>query len=169
MGSNPNSPAESYAPYFDTLTRRLNQSFPVGNNPWLTFTQAPTTVKLAIHSIPTHMLPDDDEQLFTCIKNSILKAKAVEIGAARYLNQSRAARLTKQATSVVVSVNPDDVPILLAAIFRFSKRLKVEKMTQANRYTQCTNCYHQQNVKPTPGPPRGVMVPLVLLVHPDPP
>jgi len=28
---------------------------------------------------------------------------------------------------------------------------------------------HQQNVKTTPGPPRGVMVPLVLLVYPDPP
>jgi len=28
---------------------------------------------------------------------------------------------------------------------------------------------HQHNVKTTPGPPRGVMVPLVLLVHPDPP
>jgi len=27
----------------------------------------------------------------------------------------------------------------------------------------------QQNVKPSPGPPRRVMVPLVLLVHPDPP
>jgi len=29
--------------------------------------------------------------------------------------------------------------------------------------------YHQQNVKTSPGPPRGVMVPLVLLVRPDPP
>ena len=28
---------------------------------------------------------------------------------------------------------------------------------------------HQQNVKTTPGPPRGVMVPVVLLVHPNPP
>jgi len=28
---------------------------------------------------------------------------------------------------------------------------------------------HQQNVKTSPGPPRGDMVPLVLLVHPDPP
>jgi len=28
---------------------------------------------------------------------------------------------------------------------------------------------HQENVKTTPGPPRGVMVPLVLLVHLDPP
>ena len=29
--------------------------------------------------------------------------------------------------------------------------------------------FHQQNVKTSPGPTRGVMVPLVLLVHPDPP
>jgi len=28
---------------------------------------------------------------------------------------------------------------------------------------------HQQNVKTPPGPPRGVMVPMVFLVHPDPP
>jgi len=33
MGTNPNSPAESYAPYFAALTRRRNQSFPVGDNP----------------------------------------------------------------------------------------------------------------------------------------
>jgi len=29
--------------------------------------------------------------------------------------------------------------------------------------------HHQQNVKTSPGPPRGIMVPLVLLVHPEPP
>jgi len=140
-GTDPNTPAESYTPYFDALTRHLNQSFPVGDNPWLTFTKAPTTVQLAIHSIPTHILPDDDEQLFDFIKKSVRNAKEVTISAARYLNQSRAVRLTKQATSVVVSVNPDDVPILCPALFLFSKRLKVEKTTQANRYTQCTNCY----------------------------
>jgi len=140
-GTNHDTPAESYAPYFDALTRRLHQSFPVGNNPLLTCTQAPTSVQLAIHSFPTHILPDDNEELFTFIKNSILNGKAVEIGAARYLNQSRAVRLTKQATSVVVSVNPHDVTILLPAIFLFSKWLKVEKTTQANCYTQSTNCY----------------------------
>jgi len=96
---------------------------------------------LAIHSTPTHILPEDDEQLFTFIKNSILNVKAVESGAAHYLNQSRATRLTTHATSVVVSVKPDDIPILLPAIFLFSNQLKFEKTTQANRYTQCTNCY----------------------------
>ena len=132
--TNPNTSADSYAPYFNALTRSLNQSFPVGDNPWLTFTQAPTAIQLAIHSIPTDVLPDNDEQLFTFIKNSIHNAKAVTIGSARYLNKDRTARLSKQATSVVVSVNPDDVPILLPALFLFLKRLKVEKRMQANRY-----------------------------------
>jgi len=49
---------------------------------------------------------------------------------------------------VVVSVNPDDVPILLPALFLFSKRLKVEKTTQANRYTQCLNCYRFGHADP---------------------
>jgi len=146
--TNRNTPAESYAPYFDALTRRLNQSFPVGDNPWLTFTQAPTTIQLAIHLIPTEVLPDDDDQLFTFITNSLHNAKGDTIGSARYLNQDRTARLSKEATSVVVSVNPDDVPILLPALFLFSKRLKVEKMTQANRYTQCRNCYRFGHAHP---------------------
>jgi len=94
-GTNPNTPAESDTPYFDAPTRRLNQSFPLGNNPWLTFTQAPTAVHLAIHSVPTHILPDDDEELFTFLKNSILNTNAVKIDAVRYLNQIRAARLDK--------------------------------------------------------------------------
>jgi len=33
-GTNPDIPAESYTAYFDSLTRRCNQSFPVGDNPW---------------------------------------------------------------------------------------------------------------------------------------
>jgi len=47
------TPAEFYTAYFDALSRRLNQSFPVGDNPWLTFTPAPTTIQLAVHSSPT--------------------------------------------------------------------------------------------------------------------
>jgi len=74
---------EYYRPYFNALTRRLNQSLPVGDNFWLRFTQAPTAIQLAIQSIPTHILPDDDEQLFTFIKNSIYNGKEAEIGMAR--------------------------------------------------------------------------------------
>ena len=96
---------------------------------------------MAIHSIATHILPDDDEHMFTFIKNSFYNTKEVNIGAARYLNKDRATRRTQQATSVVLSINPNDVSILLPAVFLFSKRLQVEKATQANHYTQFINCY----------------------------
>jgi len=109
-GTDPNTPTEFYTPYFDALTLRLNQSFPVGDNPWLTFTKAPTTVQLAIHSIPTHILPEDDEQLSYFIKQSIHNAKEVTIGVARYLTPTRAVRLTKQATAVVISINQRTFP-----------------------------------------------------------
>ena len=32
-GTNPFTPAESYVPYFDAITRRLNQSYPMGSSP----------------------------------------------------------------------------------------------------------------------------------------
>ena len=141
-GTNPLTPAESYAPYFDAITRRLNQSYPTGSSPWLPFAQAPTAIQLAIQSVPTDALPDNDDQLLPFLKRSILNTKAVEISAARNLNKDRAARISKQATSVLVSVDPDDVRNLMPTLFLFSERLKVGKTVYANRYTQCNKCYH---------------------------
>ena len=104
--TDPHTRAGSYSPYFDALTRRLNQSFPTGSNPWLTFTLAPTAVLLAIHSIPCAVLPDDDDQLYSFLKQSIENAKETPIIPARYLNKDRDSRLSKKATSVVISVDP---------------------------------------------------------------
>ena len=140
-GTDPLTSAKSYAPYFDAITRRLNQSYPTGSSPWLSFFLAPTAVQLAIHSVPIDVLPDDDDQLFSFLKSSILNTKAVEISAARYLNKDRASRVSKQATAVFVSVDPDDLQRLLPSFLLFSERLKVEKTVNANRYTQCNNCY----------------------------
>ena len=66
-GSNSDTPASSYAPYFDPITRRLNQSFPTRSPPWLAFALAPPAIQLAIHSVPTDILPDDDNN---CISGS---------------------------------------------------------------------------------------------------
>ena len=139
--SNPHTSASSYSPYFDNLTRHLNQSYPTGSNPWLMLTLAPTAVQLAIHSIPCDVLPDDDDQLFPLLNRCIENAKEISIISARYLNQDRDSRLSKKATSVVVSVNSHDVERLLSGIFLFSERRKVDRVVQAHRYTQYTNCY----------------------------
>jgi len=97
--------AASYAHYFDSLTRALNQSFPVGENPWCTLVLAPTAVQLAIHGLPLRFLPQDEEELFPYIRQAILNDKATPVPSARYLNPDRDSRSTKQATSVVVTVD----------------------------------------------------------------
>ena len=106
------TPAASYAPYFDSLTRALNQSFPVGENPWCTLVLAPTAVQLAIHGFPLRFLPQDEEELFPYIRHAILNDKATPVLSARYLNPSGDSRATKQATSVVITVDPQKVSAL---------------------------------------------------------
>src|SRR5205807_925722 len=112
-------PASSYAPYFDALTSKLNQSFPVGDNPWLPFRPAPTFVQLAIHSLPISLMPYDDSLLYDELHDSILNSRAVSISAARFLNPNRSSRAEKRAFSVVVNVDPTDVPTLLPSLHLF--------------------------------------------------
>jgi len=100
------TPAALYAPYFLSLTKALNQSFPVGNNPWCTLVLAPTAVQLAIHGLPLRFLPRDEEEVFPYIRQAILNDKATPILSARCLNPSRDSRETKQPTSVVITVDP---------------------------------------------------------------
>ena len=100
------TPAASYAPYFDSLTRALNQSFRVGENPWCTLVLAPTAVQLAIHGLPLRFIPQDQEELFPYIRQAILNDKATLVLSARYLNPDRDSGGTTQVTSVVVTIDP---------------------------------------------------------------
>ena len=84
---------------------RLNQSFPVADNPWQTFRLAPTDLQFAIHGLPLDGMPDDDALIASSLSTSIDNAKGFIIKGARYLNpdhQSRSVR--KRACSVVVQV-----------------------------------------------------------------
>ena len=143
------TPAASYAPYFDTLTRALNQSFPVGENPWCSLVLAPTAMPLAIHSLRLRFLPQDEEELFPYIRQAILNDKATPVLSARYLNPERDSRDTKQATSVVVTLYPQHLSTLTSGVFILSQKRKVELASSANRTSQCRNCWryrhaHQQ-------------------------
>src|SRR5437879_7408667 len=68
-------PASSYAPYFEALTTKLNQSFPIGDNPWLPFWPAPTFVQLAIHSLPISLMPYEDSLIYDKLQESILNSQ----------------------------------------------------------------------------------------------
>ena len=127
-GTNPHTLASCYAPYFDTITRILNQSFPIGSSPWLAFTLTPTAIQQAIHSVPTDILPDVDNQLYPWLNQSIQNAQAISIRLAMYPNKDSDLRPAKETTWLVVSVDLEHDEHLLPHLFHFSEPLKVEKM-----------------------------------------
>jgi len=139
------TPAASYAPYFDSLTTALNQSFPVGENPWCTPVLTPTAVQLAIHGLPLRFLPQDEEELFPYIRQAILNDKATPVLSARYLNADRDSRSTKQATSVVVTIDAQPVSALTSGVLILSQKRKVELAFLANRTSQCSKCWRYRH------------------------
>ena len=139
--TNKDTPAASHPSYFVSLTMALNQSFPVGENPWCTLVLAPTAVQLAIHGLPLRFLPQDEEELSPYIRQAILNDKATPVLSARYLNPSRDSRETKQATSVVVTVDPQLVSTLTSGVFIHSQKRKVKLAFSTNRTSRCRNCW----------------------------
>jgi len=135
------TPAASYAPDFEYLTRFLNQSFPVGDTSGAQFLLAPIAVQLAIHALPLRVLPQDEEELFPYLRQAILNDKATPILRARYLNLSRDSRGTKQATSVVVTVDPPQVAALTSTVVILSQKGKVELAFSASHSSEGKNCW----------------------------
>jgi len=146
--TDPDTPAAAFAPYFDALSAQLNKSCPVGASPWLPFGLAPNEAQLAIHSLPIAFLPEDPNELFPCLAESILNSKDIRILAARYLNPDAQSRVGKSAISVIVSVHPCDVPAMGSSIRLFSRSRTVERAYSSNRDTQCKNCWGFGHVAP---------------------
>jgi len=67
-------------------------TFSVGESPWLPFHLAPNKAQLAIHSLPIAFLPEDENQLFPCLSESILNSKNIRLLATWYLNSSPQSR-----------------------------------------------------------------------------
>ena len=112
----------------------------MGENPWAQFILAPTAVQLAIHALPLRFLRQEEEELFPYLRQSILNDKVTPILSARYLNPSRDSRGTKQATSVVVTVDPQHFATLTSGVVILSQTCKVELAFSASHSFQCRNC-----------------------------
>ena len=139
--SDTETPAAAYSPFFDAITSKLNQSYPVGSSPWLPFRLALNETHLAIHSLPIPYLPDDLAQLYDALVTSIRNARGVNILAARFLNHDPASRQGKLATSVAVTVQPQDAITLGTSIRLFSGTRRITPIVPANRFSQYDNCF----------------------------
>jgi len=85
LRANRYTPSSAYSSCFDAMTKRLNQSFPVGDNPFQVFREVPTSVELLIHNFPLSTLPDQPTDLFPLLLESISNALDVPIFRARFL------------------------------------------------------------------------------------
>ena len=63
--------ATAFAPFYEVLTDKLKQSFPIGNNPLLPFRPAPNEVQMAIQRLPYGFMPTEANNLLPALAESI--------------------------------------------------------------------------------------------------
>src|SRR5437879_5207162 len=122
------------------MANKLNQAFPMGDNPYRPFRPAPNQVDLAIHRLPRSYMPPDQEDLLPALFLSISNAMGVTIFAARFLQLDTVKRGEKPTTAVVVAVAPADVPKFGTSISLFPHSGRVEKAHSSSTSSQCRNC-----------------------------
>jgi len=123
------------------MTKQLNQGFPVGDNPYQVFREAPTSVELLIHNLPLSILLLEHTDLFPALLASFSNAIDVLIFGARFLKSDPAKRAEKRTTSVVVAVDPLHVSWFGQSIRPFSRAPTVTPAYSASKSTQCRKCW----------------------------
>jgi len=141
LTANPYTPSSAYTPFFDAMTKKLNQSFPVGDNPFQVFREAPTSVELLIHNLPLSILPHEPTDLFPSLLESISNAIDIPIFGARFLQSDPVKGAEKRTTSVVVAVDPLHVSRFGESIWLFSRSRTVAPAYSASKSTQCRKCW----------------------------
>ena len=142
LRANPYTPSSAYSPFFDAMTKTLNDSFHVGDNPFQVFREAPTSVELLIHNPPLSILPHEPTDLFLSLLESISNAIEVPIFGARFLQPDPAKRAEKSTTSVVVAVDPLHVSRFGESIQLFCRARMVTPACSASKSTHCRKCWH---------------------------
>jgi len=123
------------------MTKKLIQSFPVGDNTFQVFRETPTSVELLIHNLPLSILPHEPTDLFPSLLESISNAIEVPIFGAGFLQSDPVKRAEKPTTSVVVAVDPLHVSRFGESIWLSSRPRTVAPAYSASKSTQCRKCW----------------------------
>ena len=129
------TPATAFTPFYEARTNNLNQSFTIGDTPFLPFQPAPNEVQMAIHVLPYGFMPTVAEDSLPALAELIQNATSVEIYSAGFLQSDPAKRAQKSSGSVVVSVSLSDVPAFRCSIRLFSRSGQVQCAYSSNPMT----------------------------------
>jgi len=123
------------------MTKKLKQSFPVGDNSFQGFREAPTSVELLIHNLPLSIVPHEPTDLFPSLLESISNAIDVPIFGPRFLQSDPVKRALKWTTLVVVAVNPLHISWFGESIRLFSPARMVAPTYSASKSMQYRKCW----------------------------
>jgi len=140
LTANPFTPSSAYSGFFHAMTKKLNQRFPVRDNPFQVFREPPTSVELLIHNLQLSILPNEPTDLFPSLLESISNAINVPIVRARGLQSDPAQRAEKRTTSVVLAVDQLHVSRVCESIQLCSCACTVVPTYSASKSTQCRKC-----------------------------
>jgi len=94
------------------MTKKLDQSFPVGDNLLQVFREAPTSVELLIHNLLLSILLNKPTDLFPSLLELISNAIEVLLFGARLLLSDPAKRAERHTTSVLGALDTLHVPLV---------------------------------------------------------
>jgi len=77
--------SSAYSQFFNSITKKLNQGFPVGDNPYQLFRMSSINVKLIIDNLPLSILPSDPTDLCPYLLESISNETDFPFFGARFL------------------------------------------------------------------------------------
>ena len=91
------------------MTTALSATLPEAVRDYKEFKRAPTDTQVVIHGISLEATSNEEDSLYTVMKESLFLGQQVNISSARFLQKDPKIRATKWYTSVVVSLPTDDV------------------------------------------------------------
>jgi len=111
------------------------------------FRRTPTDSQVVIHGLALEATSNDEETLRSVMKESVFVGQQVNVTMARFLQKNPEIRLSKNYTSVVVSVPTDEVDKITPSVLIQGRCKAFALMWHSNLNKQYKKCYQDRHPK----------------------
>jgi len=133
--------AAEYTNYLAPMMRALSATLPEAAKDYKEFKRAPTDTQVVINRILLEVTSNEEDSLYTVMKESLFLGQQVNISFTRFLQKDPKIRETKRYTSVVVSLCTDDAEKITPSVLVLGRHKSSAVMWYPNPTKQCRKCY----------------------------
>lgn len=123
------------------MTAALTAALPDDVRDYKEFQRAPTDTQVVIHGISLEATSNEDDTLYTVMKESLLIGQQVNINTARFLQKDADIRRTKWYMSVVVLLSTKAVDKITPPVLVHGRDKTSAVMWHSNPTKRCKKCY----------------------------